>query len=45
MDICGVIATRRDSKRVKNKSLRKFGSSNLTVIKINQRLPNFTNLK
>ena len=38
MDICGVIATRRDSKRVKNKSLRKFGSSNLTVIKINQAL-------
>lgn len=38
MDICGLIATRKDSKRVKNKSTRKFGSSNLSIIKINQAL-------
>ena len=38
MDICGVIATRKHSKRVKYKSIRKFGSSNLTIIKINQAL-------
>lgn len=38
MDICGLIATRKDSKRVKNKSTRKFGSSNLSKIKINQAL-------
>jgi CMP-N-acetylneuraminic acid synthetase len=38
MDICGVIATRKDSKRVKYKSTRKFGSSNLSIIKINQAL-------
>ena len=38
MDICGLIATRKDSKRVKNKATRKFGSSNLSFIKINQAL-------
>ena len=38
MDICGLIATRKDSKRVKNKSTRKFGSSNLSIIKIDQAL-------
>tara|TARA_Y100000294_G_C8522175_1_gene323362 strand:+ start:357 stop:1013 length:657 start_codon:yes stop_codon:yes gene_type:complete len=38
MDICGLIATRRNSKRVKNKATRKFVSSNLSVIKINQAL-------
>ena len=38
MDICGVIATRKDSKRVKYKSVRKFGTSNLSVIKIDQAL-------
>jgi|TARA_B110000971_G_C19925558_1_gene461358 CMP-N-acetylneuraminic acid synthetase len=38
MDICGLIATRKDSKRVKNKATRKFGSSNLSIIKINQAL-------
>ena len=36
MDICGLIATRKDSKRVKNKATRKFGSSNLSIIKIDQ---------
>ena len=38
MDICGVIATRKDSKRIKYKSVRKFGTSNLSVIKIDQAL-------
>ena len=38
MDICALIATRKDSKRIKNKSIIKFGSSNLTIIKINQAL-------
>lgn len=46
MDICGLIATRKDSKRVKNKSTRKFGSSNLSKIKINQalKIKNFKNI-
>ncbi len=38
MDICAVIAIRKDSKRVKHKAVRKFGSSNLSIIKINQAL-------
>ncbi len=38
MDICALIATRKDSKRVKHKAFRKFGSSNLSIIKINQAL-------
>ena len=38
MDICGLIATRKNSKRVKNKATRRFVSSNLTIIKINQAL-------
>jgi len=38
MDICAVIATRKDSKRVRGKAERKFGSSNLSIIKINQAL-------
>ena len=38
MDICAVIATRKDSKRVKYKAVRKFASSNLSIIKINQAL-------
>ena len=32
MDICALIATRKDSKRIKNKSIIKFGLSNLTII-------------
>ena len=38
MDICAVIATRKDSKRIRGKAERKFGSSNLSIIKINQAL-------
>ena len=38
MDICAIIATRKDSKRVKNKSIRRFASTNLSIIKINQAL-------
>jgi len=38
MDICALIATRKASKRIENKSIKKFGGSNLTIIKINQAL-------
>ena len=46
MDICAIIATRKDSKRVKNKSIRKFGLTNLSVIKIDQalRIKKFKNI-
>ena len=38
MKISVLIATRKGSKRIKNKSTKKFGKSNLTKIKINQAL-------
>ena len=46
MDISALIITRKDSKRVKNKSIRKFGLTNLSVIKIDQalRIKKFKNI-
>jgi len=38
MNICALIATRKASNRIKNKSIKKFSGSNLTIIKINQAL-------
>ena len=35
-DITFVVATRKGSKRVKNKNIRKFGNSNLLEIKLKQ---------
>ena len=35
-DITFVIATRKGSKRIKNKNIRKFGNSNLLEIKLKQ---------
>lgn len=36
MKIAAVLATRKDSKRIKNKSVKKFGKYNLTTLKIQQ---------
>jgi len=35
-DVTYVIATRKGSKRIKNKNIKKFGNSNLLAIKLNQ---------
>ena len=46
MDIGALIITRKDSKRIKNKSIKKFGLTNLSVIKIDQasRVKKFKNI-
>ena len=46
MDIGALIITRKDSKRIKNKSIKKFGLTNLSVIKIDQalRIKKFKNI-
>ena len=36
MKIAALIATRKGSKRIKNKSIKKFGKFNLTTLKLNQ---------
>lgn len=45
MRIAALLATRRSSKRVKNKSTKKFGKFNLTTLKLSQieRITEFTN--
>ena len=36
MKIAALLATRKGSKRIRNKSTKKFGKFNLTTLKLNQ---------